>query len=542
MLKRAFLLCLFCFAPGLALGEEYAFPLHAEDLKAGERFSTFSHQPGIQGRGRDIHVRRFDGNGNWSALVDGAPSNPDLRKNEHSLAYGRPFYAIADGEVIGCWRNAPENPRPGEAHPMRDQNGKSFIIGGGNHLWVRQDDGIIVLYAHAIPETIPAAICPNGRALTASPAGGGGHPDVDPQAFVPAGISPAVATGTVVAGETVRRPRVRKGQQLGLIGNSGSAGGPHLHDHGEQVIGPNQTRAADLVFERGLFKFLEQGSTDLDGWRSFSGKTLPEGTILVWPARQLGNEYTRHGLPLDTYSRLAQHLANSGFMPVVLDCYGVGGKTFVNMTWRPKDADFRAFVDLTRAQYQARFDSAVAAGLKPVFVDSCSDSGGQRYSAIFKKEPGGFFAQHGLSQQQHQALFEAKTQQGFVPVSIAVVEKNGDRDYTVLYHKENIGRFRLRSRLQRTGNVDQYQKAFEKAIQDGLHPVYLNAYMFGGRQHFVALFAERPAGTPFARHNQTKGQFQTAFAEATGNGFLTQSLTAFDGAKSKHVFAGVWLR
>ena len=36
----------------------------------------------------------------------------DDPKNESYVNYNKPFYAMRDGTVMGCWRNAPDNPRP----------------------------------------------------------------------------------------------------------------------------------------------------------------------------------------------------------------------------------------------------------------------------------------------------------------------------------------------------------------------------------------------------------------------------------------------
>src|SRR5688572_18832207 len=86
----------------------YLFPLRAEDLLEGERISTGGHSArAAQALAKDLNVLRPTGGSSWSALHESAP-DWNARRNEDSLIYGRPFHAMADGEVVGCWRNAPE--------------------------------------------------------------------------------------------------------------------------------------------------------------------------------------------------------------------------------------------------------------------------------------------------------------------------------------------------------------------------------------------------------------------------------------------------
>src|SRR4051812_48894561 len=93
--------------------EVYSFPLRAEDLEPGERISTGDHLGGIQSLGKDLGIVRPAGTNGWSGYRKGVVVKPGETRNQDFVIYGRPFHAMADGEVVGCWRNAPENPRPG---------------------------------------------------------------------------------------------------------------------------------------------------------------------------------------------------------------------------------------------------------------------------------------------------------------------------------------------------------------------------------------------------------------------------------------------
>lgn len=491
--------------------QTYAFPFKGEDLPNNTMISTKSHASGIQALGRDIGALKYLGNNNWTGYVDGNSSN---KNNNNHVVYGMPFYALEDGEVCGCWRNAPENPKAHatERHPDYD---KKLIIGGGNHLWIKHADGSYALYAHAIPGTIPSSICPNNKTVfDKAHSGYYGSPDIATEVLIPEGS----------------RPKVKKGQFLGKVGNSGASSGPHLHVHVEKG-----GKAMPMKFEKGLQKSRNGNTADINGgWTSFSNKTLPEGEILVWPARTVTGEYARHGLPAGDFQRTFDHLANSGFEPDWFDGYNVGGNAFFNMLWRPKANTWSGFFGLTAAAYQTEFNKATGAGLAPTFVDSYTTSGGVRYNAIFKKVGGAFLAKHGISTAQHDATINEAKSKNLYPVNISVASLNGQLSYTVLYRATNIGAWQIKSQVKEA----DYQALFNTNNNNGLMPVYLNGYRHNGENYLSCVFASK-SGTWKAKHAMTSAAYQTEWQTNVNAGYRTRVATAFDGFSS-HRFAGVW--
>lgn len=284
-------------------------PLSGGDLADSERYNTKDHGGGNQTEGKDVGAQRRTTNGSWTFLKEG---KTDTKVLSNWIVYGKPFYAMADGKVIGCWRNAPEN-TPGSYHPDYKPNLK--IPGGGNLLFIRQDDGAIALYAHARPGSIPASICPHNAKLLAGNSGNG-----------PAGV---ILAETQVANGA----RITAGQKLGEIGNSGaSEGGPHLHVHLEKDGSPFPGTPVRMKFDRGLTTPFAANAS-LDGpWTPVAGKTLPNASILFWPPRPVGN-YTFNGIASANYQRLAEHLKNSGMMPKTITCTS-NGATY-NSNWIP---------------------------------------------------------------------------------------------------------------------------------------------------------------------------------------------------------------
>ena len=194
------------------LSQNYALPFKGEDFKPGERVYTGNHLPGIQGEGEDIGVKRYLGNNQWSFNKEGTFGT----KNTDLLIYGKPIYAMFEGKVIGCWCNAPENPRPklstdtdaGQEwlHPkFKDKQ----IPGGGNMLWIQHADGTRALYAHMIPGTISDNLCPNKSILFPKPLA-----KLDPDTWESENI--------YVMLPAAQQVNVIKGQYLGKAGNAGS--------------------------------------------------------------------------------------------------------------------------------------------------------------------------------------------------------------------------------------------------------------------------------------------------------------------------------
>jgi hypothetical protein len=114
----------------------------------------------------------------WTRLVGGVIYTGDGKQNGDWPGYGAPIYAVADGTVKSTVNSKPEIP-PFEANPgLRTPADYS-----GNNVIIKIGSGRYAVYAH-------------------------------------------MQTGSV----RVRRgQRVRAGQRIGLLGNSGNTDGPHLH-------------------------------------------------------------------------------------------------------------------------------------------------------------------------------------------------------------------------------------------------------------------------------------------------------------------------
>lgn len=502
---------------------QYDMPFKGQNFTDNEKIYTRDHAVTTsQQYGYDFSGRRYDfDNSRWTAVnttlaaYDAAPAN-----NKHTI-YNKPVYAMRAGRVVGCWRNAPENPRPKIAgdsdlsRPWLHADFKAGLIpGGGNMLWVEHDDGSRMLYAHMIPGTIGQNLCPHNAALFPAPKGSSSE-------FIYVGVDAA------------QQALISKGQYLGRVGNSGSSTGPHLHVHLQNAGGVGQP----ITFSRGIATEPDNTKPYGGPWVRFAGSSIPAGPQLIWAPRTLTSSYARHGVKAAAYQSLFQHLADSGFKVSWLDGYNVSGSVFYNMVWQPANLAWRAYHGQSAAAYQQVFNQATADGFVAVHVDSHITGSGPRYNVIFEKKALATLARHNLSYAQHLQVMEQAKDLGMRPVSVSVVSSGGERRYTTLYHKQPVGSWTLSSQM--TAAAYQDKVISEQAA--GRRPIYLNAYVHQGVVNYSAIFAQLPLKTWQARHGQTSAQYQTNFDMFGAQGYSVDVVAGTDGLNA-HRFGAIWTK
>ena len=155
-------------------------PIQGDDWVAfnGPSNSSVHRRAILPLQGRSFISQRFAID--WVQVYpDGELFREDKLQNKNYRAYGQPVLAVADGTVTELKDGIPENtPSPTERAVEMTPDSMA-----GNHIIEKIGDGAYATYAHMQPGSLRVKL--------------GGH--------------------------------VKKGQTLGLVGNSGNSTGPHLH-------------------------------------------------------------------------------------------------------------------------------------------------------------------------------------------------------------------------------------------------------------------------------------------------------------------------
>jgi hypothetical protein len=494
----------------------FLFPGHAESLDPGELWywkAPDGHGGGSQKYAYDLTTARWDeASGKWSECVAGRDGKAkcrycgDAERNSDCLAYGEPLHAMAPGRVVRCWRNAPENPRPGERHPARDSE-PARIGGGGNALVIDHGDGTYALYAHMQPGTIPKALCPHEAELMQD-AGDKTEAEV-PEA---------------------QQARVEAGQFLGRVGNSGASSNPHVHVHVQD--GPTKSAGGVPLDFSGAWIDQDREPEKLD-WTRLDGRTRPTETSVIWPDFSKGlPEIAYHGVRDADYQRLFDHARASGYQLEWVDGFELRGRVFYNVVFRPKSDDWSAVHGLTGAQYQDEYEARKRDGQRLRHVDSYTWRGEARYAAVFVKDGGpGVRAYHGISAEEHQRRFEEWSAQGFRARRVSVVSQGGQRRYTALYDQGGPD-VRLKSAL----TAAEYQDEYDRNKQAGLHLAAVDAYIHQGQLFYSALWSRAGGGATVARHGLDGAAYQEQWEGARRAGKLTRGVSAAEvGGRASYI-------
>lgn len=476
----------------------YLFPYSASDLRTCEYYvgsaihwanggasggQIFAHDLGCEGYDIAKHA--------WSRLLPGKNGT----KNMDYRIYGKPIRAQADGKVIAYHDGMDENTLLGQFPSPTPSPGS------GNSVTVQYETEKII-YCHMQKGSIPAAL----KTIGAS---------------------------------------VKAGEVLGLVGNTGNASEPHTHIECEGMDTSSPLRP--IPFHDG-YALIETGFHPPDPkgpWSKFDGRGLAKQTVAVWPASTPPSWYppgwgevAQFGVPESAYQTIFDHATSSGYRPVWLDGYEIGGAIFFNVIFRPQSATaWRAHHGLTAAAYQDEFDAAVKAGYRLTNLASYVSGGSVYYASIFDKIDGpAWRAYHGASAQKHQHDFDAWTKEGYRPVNVSITAEGGTPLVAAFYVQHDVGSFVHLGGL----TPDGYQHAWNDNTAAGRQLAYLSAYQQGGGVRFSALFQEKTPGSvsTVGRHGMSGPELQAEYNKQLSHGLLTRVLVGYESDGAAHFAAG----
>ena len=234
-------------------GGRLSFPFKVQDFKVHEFVSGYSLHGdggGPQVFALDLGVKEFR-DGKMSKLRKGCSGD----KNTDYLCYGKPIYSMSDGEIMHFFSNIPENQRPCSDEEdcklaminFAAYNTQCFDGGIGNGFVIKTEDEERIAYAHMIPGSL--------------------NPDL-------------LQIGA----------KVKKGDFLGLVGNSGSSSAPHLHidahwENGCKQLEPRPMRLEGAaIFNEDALRALLCDEKPIP-WYHLHGQSLPTTKSVLRPLR-----------------------------------------------------------------------------------------------------------------------------------------------------------------------------------------------------------------------------------------------------------------
>lgn len=505
----------------------YFFPARQSDLPAGHYWTQGRHaeNSNYQRWAYDLGVVRWTGSA-WDYYKAGS----DHTKKESLNSWDRPIYAMSDGEIIGCNRQAPDNdPRYVDGSPTGPI--AQGNVPGGNLLWIRSGNET-TLYAHLKQNSIPEALCPF--------TGDGERKAGDPNQNLPGDAA----------------YMVKAGQFLGRAGNSGhSTGGPHLHIHAFRGLpaiwggseGGFDADARPMQFVNVRTQANTSSNVGSTLWNELTSPALPNYDTRIepnrcgfMPAAAAGKpEVVNAGVGGSCFLEMFNAMKQAGLRPVHIDVHGVGSSSSSTTVWRPADGtSWAMFAGLSAASLQSRVTQYVTnAGYRYLQLESYAEGGVVKYAVIFVKgQPGAAqLARWGQTASQFQSTFTTQTGAGYRPVNVSVAVVGTTRSYASLYEKVGVGSFQAKTAVPVSG----YQAEFNAQVAAGRRPAYLDGYEVNGVPYLSVIFQSGLSGAYQATHAQTKANLLTLEASNLAANRLARGITEYTAGGVRN-YAAIW--
>lgn len=496
-----------CSQLGTQLPRSFPFPARADDLRVGEFWATEPHNQGTDAH--DLWVIRGEPYGDLSPEGRGGP--PNTSKNCDSYAYGRPIYAIADGSVVRCWRNAPE----AEFGYIHSGFYDKTIRAMGNYLTVQLTTGECVRYSHLQPGTIPEALCPYDDTFT------------------------PVDDFRVQIVAKNQRPFVRKGQRIGFLGNSGNACKPHLHIHVNRSginkeVADTCNSTSPLAFDSLLVREVDRPD---EPWERLRNQALPATVVAIAPnfSDQL-SEIVRYGIPSGDFQHYADQISGSGYVTSWIDGFGYGDGSLINGIFhRGTGARQRTFWGLDDDRYQQAFEQLRDQGLNLAQLDSYRRGDEIVHAAIFREDAPEVTAYHNRTLDEHQELFDDLKADGWRPVSISPTWLGGRRRFAAFYNREG-GAFISNSIL----DLGDFEESHADNQTQGYRLRYFNSHTDGDDKPWLsAIWRTGPAAETVTELGLTRAAFQAKYDKRRSQGSKLLFVTGYSTGLSDR-YSGHW--
>jgi Bacterial tandem repeat domain 1/Beta-lactamase len=149
---------------------------------------------------------------------------------------------------------------------------------------------------------------------------------------------------------------------------------------------------------------------------------------------------------------------------------------------------------------------------------------------------GGWVARHGLTTEQYQEAFNDYVGNH----GMQLTDVSGYGTVTPLYAALWVKTASPPAWQARHGlTAADYQTTFNQLTAEGYYPVLVNGYATPAGPRFACIFHQGATGPWVARHGLTAAQYQAAFNQFTGEGYVLDWVSGyFDG--SQDLYAAIW--
>jgi CubicO group peptidase (beta-lactamase class C family) len=243
-----------------------------------------------------------------------------------------------------------------------------------------------------------------------------------------------------------------------------------------------------------------------------------------------------HGRTAQQHQEAFDRLIGLGYRMIALSAYGVPSNARYNAVWvRRAGGAWLAFHGVRDADYQGRFDQAVASGLAPVLVSATGTGPSTIFAAVFEAGvPGPWMARHGLDRASFEVANNQAVLGGMALRSMTVYGAGASPRYAAVWHARRSG---VLTHLRALENLADYQAVFDA---EASLPFFRLRFVSVAEDHrLAAVFSNDDVGRWVARHGLTASAYQQEFDSHVANGLMPICVDA-GGVGSSARFAAIF--